>query len=111
MRREIINPHDKITIDYSDQEAADCAVIVAGEGRYGIDGDDGLPLLLFGGHEEWCSKKHGCSIKELLERVGMHRLATALESMLVEGKRTSMSDPVGWAHKTAQQIREKEGAK
>ncbi len=31
-RREITNPHDRITIDYPDPEAADLAVIVVGQG-------------------------------------------------------------------------------
>ncbi len=39
------------------------------------------------------------------------RVARALESMRLEGERSSMTDPVGWAHKTAKFIREKEQGK
>lgn len=105
MEREVINPHDKIFIEYSDKEAAQVAILLIGNGQYGIDGDDGLPLLLFGGHEEWSEKTYGKSFDEWLGIISMERVALALDSMRIDGERSSLYDPVGNAHKMAKRIR------
>jgi hypothetical protein len=104
--REVINPHDKITIDCSDMDAAQLAVLFVGNGKYGIEGDDGLPLLLLGGSEEWSQKVHGKSMGEWSDSISEERLKAALLSMELTGRRSSISDPVGYAHKIALTLKE-----
>ena len=103
--REVINPHDKITIDCADEDAARLAVLVVGNGAYGIE--NCLPLLLLGGSEEWAKNTFGKSLQEWADTVSEERLATALESMSLVGERSSISDPVGHAHRMAEKIRQR----
>jgi hypothetical protein len=110
MRYEVINPHDKITIDCTNIPAAQLAVIYVGRGGYGIDDGDGkniLPILLFGGHEKWAQENYGMSFEEWQDTVRPEDMATALESMRLEHERSSSSDPVGNAHEMARRIRAK----
>ena len=104
--RRVINPHDDITIDYSDMDAARLAVLLVGSGAYGIEGNEGLPLLLFGAWRPWLKEKYNKSENELFDMVGIDRLATALESMALVGERSSTSDPVARGHELAKLIRE-----
>lgn len=90
-RREIINPHDCFTIDYSDPSAAQKAVILLGEGQYGIDGSGGLPLLLIEGTEEtWCKTHHGCEFMAWWNSIDRQRVAKAMLSVRLEGERSSV---------------------
>lgn len=105
-RREVTNPHDKITIDYTDPEAAQLAIMIIGHGTYGVDGDDGMPIFIFGGSEEWITKKYGKSLDEWAKTIDFKRIAKAMESMRIEdGERSSINDPVGYAHNYAKRIR------
>jgi hypothetical protein len=106
-RREITNPHDKMTIDCTDMDAARVAVIVLGNGAYGISGDDGLPILLFGGAEHWAQETYGKSIQQFLDSVEPENLAAVLETIQLESGRSSINDSVGTAHKWAANIRKK----
>ncbi len=108
--REVINPHDAIFIAYTDPEAARMAVLIVGNGAYGIEGDDGLPLLLFGA-SEWVADTYGLTVQQWFDRMDRERLATALESMRLKGERSSLSDPVGVAHRLAANMRAKVAAK
>jgi hypothetical protein len=105
--REIINPHDKIFIDCSDMPAAQKAILLIGAGQYGIEGEDGLPLLVFGGQEEWSQKIYNQSFQEWFDSVPLDRVAEALLSMRLEGERSSLYDLVGRAHKIAKRIKGK----
>lgn len=104
--KEVQNPHDKIFIDVSDKEAACIAVIMCGEGWYGIE--DTMPLFA---NDDFALENFGKFWQELFDSMDKLRVARALESMRLEGERSSMTDPVGWAHKTAKFIREKEQGK
>lgn len=95
-RREVTNPHDKITIDYSDPEAAQIAVLLVGGGAYGIA--DEMPIFILGGSEEWAQETYGKSLADFADTVSSERVIKALRSMQLEHVRSSMSDPVGKAH-------------
>jgi hypothetical protein len=61
---EIINPSDAYTIEAPDFRTAAAAVLVLGEGKYGLrpeDEDEGesMPLFLFGGHEGFLATHFG----------------------------------------------------
>lgn len=105
-RREIINPHDKMTIDFSDQEAAILAVFAVGNGRYGIvdkTGEDGMPLFVFGGFRPWYADRFGASADDQFDNI-TGRVIIALRSWRLEGERSSMSDPTSLARKIADQL-------
>jgi hypothetical protein len=103
--REVTNPHDKITIDCMDMDAARLAVLYVGDGWYGIDGEGGMPILAMGASETWAKETYKKSLQEWAESIEAERLATALESMQLVGERSSLSDPVKNAHEMAKQIR------
>ncbi len=106
-QRNMVNPHDKITIDDSDIDAARAAVLIVGEGAYCIEGD-AMPLFILGGADKWFMDTYGQEIGAWLNSITTDRLAAALESMTLHGERSSMSDPVGRAHKMAAKLREKQ---
>jgi len=108
MRLEISNPSDKATIDCSNLIAAHLAVLILAGGRYGIIDDKGLngmPIFLFGGHDEFFQDKHGLTVGDALEKVGMDEIAKALESIELEGERTSLNDFTMRAKEIAEQLR------
>jgi hypothetical protein len=85
---ELGNPSDPYTFESDDFEALAAAVLVLGDGAYALTPDDrtaqGLPILLFGGAEEWVTKQWGsmsCFSKFLEVPANMRRMATALESI------------------------------
>ncbi len=105
-RKELINLHDKITLDCSNVPAAQMAVLILGNGAYGIE-DDVLPLLLFGTAEKWCQEKYGKSLDEWMDTIDLADVAIVFESFQLEHERSSVSDPVGRAHEYAVAIRKK----
>lgn len=109
MRKDVINPHDKITIDCTNEKAAQLAVLIVGRGAYGID-DGVLPVFLFGGGDEWCQKKYQMTLDELLDSTPILEIVEALESMELEGERSSTSDPVETAKYYAETFRTRESA-
>jgi hypothetical protein len=107
IEREVINPHDSIFIGYADPEAAQVAVMVAGNGAYGIEGDGGMPLFLIdgvAGMERWVGERYGTTLTDWIRRMDRKRLVVALRSMRLPGERSSMSAPVSHAHALADQI-------
>ena len=106
-RQELINPSDKITIDCTDFEAACIGVCLLGCGKYGIQGAPGedMPLFLFGGHDEWFTNTFGDLFEMRLNAMPRERIAVALESMRVEGERTSVNDICGVAQRLAKRLR------
>jgi DNA repair photolyase len=100
--KEVQNPHDKMFIDISDKEAACVAIVMCGEGWYGIE--DTMPLFA---DDDFAKENFGKPWQELFDSMDKLRVARALESMRLEHERSSMSDPVGWAHKTAEIIRKR----
>ena len=82
----ITNPHDPYTLLAPDLATAACATIMLGEGAYGLhdeDGNDAMPIFLFGGQELWCEQQFGCSLGDLLIRVGWTAIATCLDTVLL----------------------------
>lgn len=58
---EISNPSDAYTITGDPKDAA-LATLILGVGRYGLtdkDGENVLPIFLFGGHKEWVKATFG----------------------------------------------------
>lgn len=56
---EIINPSDAVTIEADDIGVAQATCIVLGRGQYGLtdeEGQEAMPLLLFGRFDEWAEK-------------------------------------------------------
>lgn len=83
--REITNPFDIVTIDYSDVDAARVAVIMLAGGAYGIMGsgsDEGMPLFA---NNLWVRKIYGSTAQELADRVGPARIVAALQSVRCSG--------------------------
>jgi len=115
MKFEIINPSDACTMYAPDLEVAAVAVSFLGDGKYPLEGLDdaagqGVPAFLFGGHDEWFSAKFGMSFQDTAEHVLNHRneeLATALDSVMLRGTRSSMNDIAGRARALAQAVRRK----
>jgi len=106
--KELANPHDKITLDCEDIDAARIAVLLVGRGQYCIIGDE-MPLFLFGGHEQWFQKTYGKSLDDLSDSVDPMRVAAVLKSFsLVHGGRSSVNDPVGYAHHMAAGIEKRQ---
>jgi hypothetical protein len=102
--RKMVNPHDEITIDCTDIDAARIAVLVVGMGAYCIENDE-MPLFVFGGAERWFSEKYGMDVNAFIVSVSRERVAAAMESMTLIGYQTSLSDPVSKAHRIAASIR------
>ncbi len=100
--REISNPHDQAFICFDDPEAACAAVLIVGRGAYGIVGDDGMPIFLFGGFDGWWEERFGHAFSR--EQIPAARLKAALLSMRLTGRRSSITDFVGWAHEYAGQL-------
>ena len=56
---EIINPSDTVTIEADDVDVARAACLAIGGGKYGLEdeqGDQAMPVMLFGGYEDWCAE-------------------------------------------------------
>lgn len=103
---ELSNPHDKIFLDAEDFLDACCAALYVGEGMYGVHPVDGegeqMPPFVLGGYEEWAAR-HGGS-DAIVDRISTPGVIAALRSFrLVHGSRSSTCDPVGNAHRLAEQ--------
>lgn len=58
---EIVNPSDRCTLEAEDEKVAIAAVLLLGEGSFGLTAEDGsqaCPLFLFGDADEWLAE-HG----------------------------------------------------
>jgi hypothetical protein len=97
---EIINPSDKAFIEASIFEVACVAVSILGEGQYGlkeVDGDNKMPVFLFGNPDYFFKNKFGKTFEEVLVSTDRDEIVKALESVRLEGERTSLNDIVGAA--------------
>ena len=105
MRLEISNPSDKATIDCSNLLAARLAVLILSNGKYGIvddEGGNGMPIFLFGGHDEWLQEKHGKNFEQAIKDTPRIEIADALMSIKLDGERTSLNDFTERAHRMAE---------
>lgn len=117
MRFDLINPSDPYTLEADDLEIAAVAVCLLGNGKYPADAlcDDAnlgnnVPAFLFGGHDEWFTKRFGGTFEEVVDRALKERgdaVARALESVtLGRAERTSLNDIGGKARELAAAVRE-----
>lgn len=114
MLREIINPSDPVLIDVSDLKAAALAVVVLGEGFYGLSLEDGdMPMVAFAPDliDDWSHERFGCSFREMQGDLTLERVASALDTVQIEGgaEATSMNDIVGRAKLLAKAYRDEAG--
>ncbi|MEN6475934.1 MAG: hypothetical protein ABFD81_18110 [Syntrophaceae bacterium] len=85
---DLSNPSDPYTLESDDFEVACIAACLVGGGHYGISeigGEKGMPIFIFGGHDEWFVSTFGQTFKESLESISQNRresLAECLESFL-----------------------------
>ena len=102
MKMEIKNPRDKWFLENEDLEASAFVTMHISNGNYALsdmDGNQLMPLFLFGGAEEYWQKEFKHTITEFLESDGIHkRLADACESFSYEKERSSLND-IGEAYK------------
>jgi hypothetical protein len=84
---EIINPSDKVVLaaDESDELLVAIAIVMLGNGKAGVERDDDttiLPLMLFGGFEEWLTSK-GLTTESFGEtlRTNRSKIASILETV------------------------------
>ena len=87
MLLEIINPSDKVTLEADDPIVASVCCLLLARGQHGLENEEGetiLPLMIFGGLEEWL-KKNG--IDDLDDYIDNHmpEMIKVLESVLYGG--------------------------
>lgn len=113
MKFDLINPSDAYHFDADDLETAAVMVCVLGNGKYGakqLGGDAGVPVFLFGGHDEWFTKNFSRTFEESADHVMANKrqaLADCFASVrLSGGRRSSINDIGGAAHNIARKLRE-----
>lgn len=130
---EIINPSDPVTLEAEDVAVAQAAVLLLGRGQMGLtdeDGEEVLPLLLFGGYEKWAKDnkfdltatldKRATEVADCLESAVCADLSDRKAVLAAVGghgkealrryndeKRSSLNDICGVAFSLAKAIREK----
>lgn len=87
MQFKLINPSDPITVVADDPFIAALAVLVLGDGHYGLcdeHDNDVLPLLFLGGLDEWLERQ-GYTPAQLHELFAGHhaKIADVLDSAMV----------------------------
>jgi hypothetical protein len=81
---EIQNPSDAITIETDDIVAAGVAIMIVGDGWYGLEDEKGeqvVPITALGTAEPWL-KQNGVSDIEAYIKANRLKMATILESAL-----------------------------
>lgn len=107
---EIANPRDKAIIDCTNLLAAQLAVLIIGNGKYGITdntGENGMPSFVLGGINEWPIEKHGMSLEQALDATPLSEIIKALQSVKLCGERTSINDFTTRAHEIAKTLKDK----
>lgn len=111
MKYEIINPSDKAFLDADDLEVAAVACVFIGRGQYGLDpetkGATSVPVFIFGGADEWFAEQFGRSFSDscdLVKRDKLPSLIECLRSARLAGKRSSLNDFTGYAHRLAEKM-------
>lgn len=95
---KIINPSDPYHLTADDLVLAAIAACLLGHGKYALeatDGSEGVPLFVFGGHDEWFAAQGAGSFDEALTAATGQRaeaLAKVLESVTIVGTRSSLND-------------------
>jgi hypothetical protein len=86
---EITNPSDPYTLAAPDFRSACVAVVVLGEGNYGlreVNGERTMPLFLFGGHDEWFQKQFGMNVADALQATPRETIVDVLQSVIIGNK-------------------------
>lgn len=81
----IVNPSDPYTLKADLFEYAAIACLLLGNGAYGLQDEDGqtaVPIMIFGGHEEWFKAKFGSGLNELFDLIDWNKLADCLDTVL-----------------------------
>lgn len=82
---EIINPSDGYTIESNDEMTVCASVIILGRGQYGLtneDGEDVLPILIFGNPDEFFKSKFECTFMEAMKKCKPN-IPGCLETVLI----------------------------
>ncbi len=114
---KIINPSDPYHLTADDLVLAAISVCLLGSGKYALeaaDGSEGVPLFLFGGHDEWFAARGAHSFESALEAALEQRaedLARIFDSVTLEGTRSSLNDIGAAAAKLSAGIRERASEK
>lgn len=129
---DLINPSDSVTLEAADVDIARAVCLLLGEGKYALNDENGeevLPLFLFGGFGEWLAEHNFdltnicdtqrpaliaclesascCGLKDRKAiRAAVGNDPTALARYNDE-KRSSLNDICGFAHKLAAHNRAK----
>lgn len=110
----LINPSDPYHLTADDLVVAAVAVCLLGHGKYALDardGTQGMPLFVFGGHDEWFKAQSGSDFTTTLDSVIEGRaqeLIAVLESVTLEvPERSSTNNIGGRAESLAQTLRER----
>jgi hypothetical protein len=80
----IINPSDSYTIKTDDKEAACVACLLMGEGQYGLEEIGGkfeMPILMFGGGDEFFKSQFGKSMEESVKLYRGDKVAVLIETL------------------------------
>lgn len=94
-RYEIINPSDECYLSGNDLEAVCAAGLMLGKGKYGInevDGDEAMPIFLFGGHDEWWQGKFGHVFADYFVEKNYAAVAAVLKTFRYASTRSSMNN-------------------
>jgi hypothetical protein len=81
---EILNPSDAVTIEADDIVAAGIAVMIVGDGWYGLENEEGeqvVPITALGGSESWLKDNGIPDIKSYIKENRL-KMAEILESVL-----------------------------
>lgn len=87
---EIVNPSDPYTICADDRAVAAVACFLLGQGQYAFtdieNGEDGVPIFLFGGVDAWTNETFGKNASDLIKGVLADKrdaLIACLDSTLI----------------------------
>lgn len=78
---EIINPSDPYTIE-GEFKTCCVATVILGEGAYGLDGTESMPIFLISDADEWFRQAFSATLEDVLQSTPPAELAACLDSVL-----------------------------
>lgn len=111
MRYEISNPHDECFVFAETDDIAIASVLLLGTGRYGLCDSNGktiLPVLVFGGGQEWIAERFDDFSGYVTQNVS--DICKCLRSLSYANERTSLTDMKQQALDVAECLENKYGA-
>lgn len=107
MKYELINPSDAIYFEGDFEPAVmGAAIAFLGNGKYGLDDSNGnqvVPIWLFGGHEEWF-RAHETTLDDVLTKKRAD-VAAFLDTLTYAGERSSLNNIGARAKAIAEALR------